>query len=191
MAKENKILEELNENQKCFCREYITDWNITRAYRVAYGTKDSVSAVNGIRLLSNAKINKYIEHIKSHLEEVTGLSKKRVIDEHIKLAFSSISNLHDTWITRKEFETLTGEQKACISEISTSIRRTVQDGSPIDVEYVKIKLYDKQKSLEAISKLMGYDAPEKKELTGKDGQPLIPDNEVICKFVVINEKPKT
>jgi len=46
-----------------------------------------------------------------------------VMEEHKKLAFSSIANLHNTWITRKEFEELTEDQKACISEITTQVKQ--------------------------------------------------------------------
>lgn len=49
---------------------------------------------------------------------------------------------------------------------------------PIEEEYVKIKLYDKQKSLDSISRMLGYDAPIKQELTGKDGKDLIPKIEI-------------
>ena len=92
----------------------------------------------------------------------------------MKMAFSSISRLHNTWIERKEFESLTDEQKECIQEIDTKTQhKTVwswseEEGKKIPedftVEYVKIKLYDKQKSLDAINKMLGYDAPTKSDI---------------------------
>ena len=91
----------------------------------------------------------------------------RVLNEHIKLAFSSIAHLHNTWISRKEFETLTEDQKSTIAEIDTKIKYEYEfnpkskEKEPIKVEYIKIKLYDKQKSLDSISKMLGYDAPTK------------------------------
>jgi phage terminase small subunit len=92
-----------------------------------------------------------------------------VIREHEKLAFSSIAHLHNTWITRKDFEELGEDQKACIAEISTQIKKinVVRQGEPeqdIEVEFVKIKLYDKQKSLDAINRMLGYDMPTKHEI---------------------------
>ena len=45
----------------------------------------------------------------------------------------------------------------------------------IDVEYVKIKLFDKQKALDSLTNLLGFNAPTKSELTGKDGKPLFPE----------------
>ena len=35
-------------------------------------------------------------------------------------------------------------------------------------------MYDKQKSLDSINQMLGYNAPEKREITGKDGKDLIP-----------------
>ena len=88
------------------------------------------------------------------------------MDEHIKLAFSSIAHLHNTWIDRKDFENLTEDEKACIAEISTQVRKQKVGEELIDIEFVKIKLYDKQKALDSISKMAGFDAPTKLEIPG-------------------------
>lgn len=170
---ENEVLAEeleLNEKQKEFCRQYIYDWNATRSYRAAYPdtTNDNSAAASASALLRNPKIEKYIEDIQMDLEKMAGISRLKVMNEHIKMGFSSIAHLHNTWIERKEFETLTEDQKACIAEIDTKIRTEYEydpdnpkERKPVEVEYVKIKLYDKQKSLDAISKMLGYDAPSK------------------------------
>jgi phage terminase small subunit len=87
--------------------------------------------------------------------------------EHQKMAFSSIASLHNTWIQRKDFELLTEDQKSCIAEIDTKIRTEyeynadTESKEPIRVEYVRIKLYDKQKALDSISKMLGFDASSK------------------------------
>ncbi|HBE42012.1 MAG TPA: terminase small subunit [Bacteroidales bacterium] len=165
----------LTERNKVFCREYIYDWNGSRSYKVAYpDITDETARVNASRLLTDANIKAYIELIQKDLEKLAGISRLKVINEHLKIAYSSIAHLHNTWIERKEFESLTSDQKDCIEEISTKIARKVQwefnadteKKEPIDyeVEYVKVKLYDKQKSLEAINKMLGYDAPSKIDL---------------------------
>jgi len=173
---------ELNENQKTFCREYIFDWNASRAYRVAYPgnqTEDAIKA-NACRMLTNDYIKAYIEEIQKDLEKQAGISRLRVIKEHEKLAFSSIAHLHNKWIELKDFELLSKDQKDCIAEIDTKIKteyqynKETEKKEPISVEYIRIKLYDKQKSLDSITKMLGYNAPEKTELTGKDGKDLIP-----------------
>jgi phage terminase small subunit len=173
----------LTMKQRIFCQEYIFDWNATRAYRTAYvsATNDNSAAASASALLRNPKIQKYVSDIQDDLEKTCGLSKAKILFEHKKLAFSSIASLHNTWISRKEFETLTDDQKACISEIDTKIKTEFEydpdnpkEKKPVEVEYVKIKLYDKQKALDSITKMLGYEAPSKTELTGKGGKPLIP-----------------
>lgn len=175
----------LTMKQKAFCREYIYDWNATRSYLIAYpSTKNpNTAGVLAHRLLRNDKIQSHIEEIQKDLEKLAGISRMKIINEHMKLAFSSIAHLHNTWIQRKEFEQLTDDQKACISEISTQTRNIIsnEQSEAIAVEFVKIKLYDKQKALDSISKMLGYDAPIKTELTGKDGKPLIPPARILTK----------
>ena len=165
----------LTEKNKIFCREYIFDWNGARAYRTAYpDISEDNARIRASTLLTNINIQQYIKDIQTNLEEIAGVSRLKVISEHMKMAFSSISRLHNTWIERKEFESLTDEQKECIQEIDTRTRhKTVwswseEEGKKIPedftVEYVKIKLYDKQKSLDAINKMLGYDAPTKSDI---------------------------
>jgi phage terminase small subunit len=166
------IENELNERQKAFCKRYIFDWNGTKSYKEIYKVEsDDVAAVNSSRLLSNAKIQSFIEYLKKNLAEVAGISPLMILQEHQKLAFSSIAHLHLTWIERKDFELLTDDQKACISEIDTKILKknlgTRDEPEIVDVEYIRIKLYDKQKSLDSINKMMGWDAPTKTILTGE------------------------
>jgi len=160
------IISELNDKQRAFCREYCMHWNGMKAYMKAYTDSNEISAaVCASRLLVNVKIQEYIKHLKNNIEEHVGISKAMIVEEHYKLAFSSIAHLHETWIERKEFNLLSDSEKCCIQEISTSIR-TVFDQvqqKPIEVEFVKIKLYSKQASLDSISKLMGYNATEKVE----------------------------
>lgn len=157
---------ELTEKQKIFCFEYIIDWNATRAYRKAYPDvkDDNVAGAAGYRLLRNVKIDEFISETLNNIEKAAGISKLKVINEFKTLAFSNISTLHNTWIERKDFEELTDEQKNCIQEIETkTVKRKVIGDEWEDVEYVKVKLYDKQRALENICKILGYNAPEKTE----------------------------
>jgi phage terminase small subunit len=175
----------LSPKQKAFCREYIFDWNATRAYKIAYPNSGGLTArVEACKLLTKPNVKQYCELIQKDLEKLCGISRAKVLNEHMKLAYSSIAHLHNTWIELRQFELLTQEQKDCIAEIDTKTERkyfSEYDPDkedfvkvPYDVKYIKIKLYDKQKALDSISKMLGYDAPIKTELTGKDGKDLIP-----------------
>lgn len=156
----------LKPKQKVFCQYYIIDWDTVNAYKKAYGEDRSeyVCRANASRLLAKDSIKAYIRTLTDDIEKTAGLSKLGIILEHKKIAFSTMDELHDSWVTRKQFETLTAEQKACIAEIQTQVKTIMQDDQPIQVEFVKIKLYDKQKSLEQLARLMGYNRDELERL---------------------------
>ncbi len=161
MSKDKKS--ELTGKQKRFCEEYIFDFNGSRAARAAGYSEDTAAEIASENL-TKPNIKAYIKELQSDLEKTSGISRLRVLREHEKLAFSSIAHLHNTWIQRKEFDQLTPEQKDCIAEISTQLKTSRNsDGTLEENEYVKIKLYDKQKSLDSISKMLGFDAPDKVE----------------------------
>jgi phage terminase small subunit len=158
----------LTTKEQLFCIEYCSNGsNGTRA-AIAAGYSEKTAKEIATQNLSKLHIQAEINRLRGSFEELAekkGITRMAVLMKHWEIANSSIAHLHNTWIERKEFELLTDEQKACISEISTSVKKMVVDGSetPISVEYVKIKLCDKQKALDSISKMMGYDAPIKSE----------------------------
>lgn len=163
----------LTSKQKAFCRSYVIDWNATRSYIKVYPNciNPEVAKSAASRLLTNVNVQKYCEDIQKDLEKLCGISKAMIINEHKKLAFSSIAHLHMTWIKRIDFELLTEEQKSCIAEIDTKIKTEFEfdpenpkEKTPINVEYIRVKLYDKQKALDSIAKLYGYDAPIKTQI---------------------------
>lgn len=152
---------ELTDKQRRFCEEYIFDYNATRAAKDSGYSEESARQI-GSENLSKPYIRAYITELESDLAKTLGITKSRVLKEHSKLAFSSIARLHNTWIERKEFDSLTDDQKAAIQEISTQTRQErifkgTKDEATVDIDFVKIKLYDKQRALDSISKMLGFD----------------------------------
>ena len=66
----------LTNKQKRFCDEYLIDCNATRAYKCAYPhiKNDNVASVNGSRMLTNAKVKKYID------EEMEKIKSEKIAD---------------------------------------------------------------------------------------------------------------
>jgi phage terminase small subunit len=163
--------DKLKPEHKVFAESYIYDWNATRAYKVAYPkASDGTARANASRLLTNANIQAYIAEIQKDLEKVAGISRLRIINEHLSIINTSIAHLHNTWIERKEFDKLTPEQKSAIAELSYQTRKEIDytanpDGDVIQVDYVKIKLYDRQKSMDSLTKMLGYNEAEKFQFT--------------------------
>ena len=156
---------------KLFCHNYIVEWNGSAAARKAGYTKHTAPSA-AVMLLAKSYIQQYIEYIKEDFEKEAGLSKLKQLNELKKIAYSNIAKLHNTWITRKSFESLSDDDKAAIEVIESSVK-------PINVgtsykpkiekqEVFKIKLHPKLAAIETINKMMGYNATEKMGLTVED-----------------------
>jgi len=181
----DELKKKLTAKERIFCHQYIIDWNGARSAREAGYSEETAKEIAS-QNLTKLHIQQYIAFIKNNIEEECGISKMKVIKELSKIAFSSIAHLHNTWIERTEFEQLTDDQKASIESIDTKIQKrnigSREDPDVVDVEYVKIKLYSKLQASDLINKMMGYNMPEKKEITGKDGEPLIQQNIDLTKY---------
>jgi len=73
-------------------------------------------------MLTKSNILARIKELQDNLAETAGITKLRILQEHQKIAFNSIASLHNTWIKRKDFESLTEDQKAIIAEIDTKVK---------------------------------------------------------------------
>ncbi|EPY2274496.1 terminase small subunit [Clostridium sporogenes] len=84
----------LTPKQKIFCDEYLVDLNATRAYKEAYKNikKDETAAVNGNRLLRNAKVKEYIDKRMKDREKRTEITQDFVLKELYAIAKSNGSN---------------------------------------------------------------------------------------------------
>lgn len=164
----------LTGKEERFCSEYFKDFNGARAARdVGYSVHSAREIA--VKLLAKPHIKTKIAEMKANIAEVAMISPMQIINEHRKIAYSTIASLLNTWIDRKDFDELTEDDKACIKSISTKVIKqnigTSESPNIVDVEYVKLELYDKQKSLELLAKMTGADAPTKIQLsgTGEDG----------------------
>lgn len=166
----------LTIKQEKFCNKYLECGNASEAYRYAYDcSKMSDNAVwnSASLLLDNPKVTQRIAYLKDHLAEAAGISALQVIREHQKIAFSDATRIRNGWMSLKDFEALTPDEKACIKSIETKqTKRITPDGDELIDEQVKITCYDKQKALDSIVNMLGYNAPERKEVTGKNGAPI-------------------
>lgn len=156
----------LSIKQEKFCNFYLESGNASEAYRRSYNClkmKSETINTKACQLLKKDKIRARVEELQSELKKKTEITKERVLEELGKIGFSSIAHLHNTWIERKEFEKITDDQKACIKSISTKVMKknigTNELPDIVNVELVKIELYDKVRALEVINKMMGFERP--------------------------------
>lgn len=158
----------LTAKQRVFVAKYCEHMNATQA-AIEAGYSKKTARFTGSENLTKPNIQAHISETMENIEQAAGINKLRVVLEQKKIAFSNIGEFFETWTTRKEFEELTDEQKACISEVSYETRTELNEaGLKVKVEYVKFRLHDKLKALDAISKLMGYDRPMKIDVKTDD-----------------------
>lgn len=166
----------LTIKQEKFCNKYLECGNASEAYRFAYDcSKMSDNTVwnNAYQLLQNSEVAARMDYLKSHLAEAAGISALQILREHQKIAFSDATRIRNGWMSLKDFEALTDDEKACVKSIETKqTRRMTPAGEEVIDEQVRIVCYDKQRALDSIVDMLGYKAPEKKEIAGKDGNPI-------------------
>lgn len=154
----------LTIKQEKFCNKYLECGNASEAYRYAYDcsnmSNNAVWNASSI-LLDNPKVTQRIKELQSSFQKRTEITKERVLNELVKIGFSSIAYMHNSWIDRVEFDQLTDDQKACIKSIQTKVEKRSYDDEVRNVEMVKIELYDKLAALNSINKMLGFDAPAK------------------------------
>lgn len=155
----------LTDKQRRFCEEYVVDWNATRAAIVAGYSKKTARQI-ATENLSKPYIREYIDEIQKDLSKLTGVTATRNILELKKIAYSSITSFKSDWMTEKEFDSLSEEQLACISDIQYQTKTTGETTETI----VKFKLHDKQKAIEILNKMLGFNDSDKLDITtnGKD-----------------------
>ena len=173
----------LTEKQKVFVNEYLVDLNATRAYKVAYPRvkKDDVAAVNGNRLLRNAKVKEYIDKRMKDREIRTEITQDKVLQELAAIAFSNGSDFAEVV---EEVITVNGEV-VLDEEGKPKTYKTVKLNNTKDLpknkrkaiagieenKYgISVKSADKVKALELLGKHLGM-FKDKVEVTGAINNP--------------------
>lgn len=154
----------LTDKQKRFCEEYVIDWNGTRAAIAAgYSQKTAYSIAN--ENLKKPELKAYIKEIQKDLSKLTGVTAARNIKELAKIAYSNISDLKQNWEEYKNWDDLTDEQKAAISEITHS--KTEFEGG--EKNTTKVKMHDKTKAIAMLNKMLGFEEPSEDQNKGFTG----------------------
>jgi phage terminase small subunit len=138
----------LNKRQTVFVYEYIKSGNATAAYKIAYETQsDEVAAVNGSKLLRNAKVKNEILSFKQAMKEKTTVTLERLTEELAKVAFANIQDYLTDDHQIKDFTQIKRSKAAAIASIKT----TVTEGKDWSKTSKEFKLHSK---LDAIDKLL-------------------------------------
>ncbi|MBO9151917.1 terminase small subunit [Chitinophaga sp. GCM10012297] len=149
---------------------------IGRQAAIEAGYKDGAGTmVVASRLLDKPNIKAYLEARTTKIFDKLELTQERVMKEYARIALSDIRAYFTTEGELKPLHELDDDAAAALSSVETDELFEGHGDLRHQVGVTrKIKMWDKKGALDSICKVMGWNAPEKKELTGKDGTPLIP-----------------
>ncbi|AQR95547.1 terminase small subunit [Clostridium saccharoperbutylacetonicum] len=156
--------DELNDKQRLFCVIYAKRMNATKAYQQAYKCSYETAMVNGSLLLRNTKIKDQVDKLTA-LELNKEALKRGVIQKYIDIAFSDITDYvqfgQDYYVVKdKEGNPQIDDEGNIITKPYNYVRlgeSNQVDGTLINEisegkDGVKIKLVDKMKALDFLTK---------------------------------------
>lgn len=148
----------MTEKQKIFAEEYLIDLNATRAYRVAYPSvkREETAAVNGSRMLRNAKVAAYIQERMQERQKRTEITQDRVLQELAAIAFAKATDYAEI-----KNECVRIKDTAELDEQQVRALAGIEEGK----FGIKVKLNDKEKALELLGRHLGM-FKDKLEVSG-------------------------
>lgn len=170
---------ELTDKQRLFCLHYIKCFNATKAYQKAYGCSCETAMVAGPRMLGNVRVRNEITNLKQNRYQREFLSEADIFQKYMDIAFADITDFLDFGTEEVPVMELygpvkikdpeTGEEKTLTktvnvvhfkpsSEVDGSILSEVKQGK----DGASIKLADRMKALEWLSKHMNIATDEQK-----------------------------
>lgn len=165
----------LTNKQKAFVEEYLVDLNATQAaIRAGYSAKTADRI--GPELLGKTWVSEAIQAAMAARSERTEITSDRVLQELAKIGFANMADYMkctpdgDPYL---DFSSLTRDQAAALVEVTVEDYLEGRGDDARSVRRVKFKLADKRAALVDCGKHLGMFV-ERKEITGKDGKPLIP-----------------
>jgi phage terminase small subunit len=173
----------LEERQKAFFFEFIKDYNGLRAaIRAGYSEASAHNSASG--LLKNINIRQALNEHERDLATRFISTKERVLKEMSLLAYSDLNEYLETDeegnLSLSDIKKLPPQISRAIKKLSfvrTTRKFLAKDEKEKDVVFTKekgyIELYDKKAALDQIGVEIGM-FKQRRELTGPNGEPLIP-----------------
>lgn len=153
---ENK---DLTEKQRLFCHYYIElNFNGTQAAIRAGYSEDTAQEIAS-QNLSKLIIKDYIDRLKSDLGLRLGISREMIAREWAKIAFQDVRQIINDSGEVANIKDLSDNVAGAISglEVTTDL---------IGNNTVKVKTWSKEAGLNALTKMLGYNEPDKLDVSG-------------------------
>lgn len=161
----------MTPKQKKFCDYYLISGDAKDSAIKAGYSKKTAGEI-GYQLLHKTSLQNYIAERQKINDSKTEITYEMVLAEYAKIAFFDIRKAYNENDALKRIQDLDDKTAGAIVGIE-SFEQYDSDGNYIGTNK-KIKVSDKRAALDSICRMLGYNAAEKREVTGKGGQPLFP-----------------
>ena len=151
---------QLTMKQENFCREYLLTGNASEAYRRAYNcgkSKPETIWKRSSELLKKGAVKGRIDELKQNVEELTGITKAKMLGTLQEVIARSLQK-----VPVMVYDPIQKEMVQKLDE-STGMGIWEYDSSGVN------------RAVDLIMKAMGYNAPEKKDITS-NGETIIIDD---------------
>lgn len=153
----------LTPKQERFVLEYIKDWNATQAaIRAGYSTKGA--NVQGSRLLSNVNISERIRQIQTEQRSAEIMEYDEACTILTSIARGRVADYLDE-DGRIDIKLLRSNQPAAVLSIETEMHIEGSNADPTYIHATKFKLHSPISAIQQLSKMRGWDAPTKNDIT--------------------------
>lgn len=168
MADEQSQEKKLTEKEEAFCQSYLIDFNGSRAARDAGYSENSCAAIASENL-RKPHIQERISQLRAEIRSKFNITKERIAQEYARLAFFDIRKIHTVDGGIMPVRDFGDDEAAAVAGIEVyEESQKDDDGEEFTSGQVKkIKLSDKRAALDSLCKLMGYNEPDKKDLSLK------------------------
>jgi phage terminase small subunit len=158
----------LSDKQALFCREYIVDFNATKAaIRAGYSKKTAKQ--QGSRLLTNDDISVKVSELVAERMKAADVTTERVLMEFARIAMSDVGEAYDEHGNLKPLKEMPEDVRRCISGLETEELWEWDENDKRKQTGVirKVKFWDKKGSLDSLGKYLKMFV-ERHELTADE-----------------------
>lgn len=141
------------ERRTRFVAAYLVCLNAATA-AIEAGYSPRTASRIGAELLARKDIREQLELARTREAEKESLTAGRVLEELRRISFSDARVLFDNHGNIRPITELTREQAACIQSIE-AVKKNLQSGDNATDTVLKVRLWDKTKALEMLSKHFG------------------------------------
>jgi phage terminase small subunit len=141
----------LSERQEQFCRAYVTHFNGSKAALQA-GYSKATAPISAVELRRMPQIQERIRQLLKPREVEYEATRERTLQELCRIAYFDPRELYDDNGHLKPIKDLDAHVAAAISVIEEESRTEGRDESTTEIRLKKVRLHDKMKALEMLSK---------------------------------------